>query len=119
VKTAGLRKDRKIKARQSLAGAVARIRTKSPVSLSVRGKFASAALYGEITLRKGRVEQANFDTYQILRMDEAPAIEVHLVESSEPRMEWARPARRDRSRHRYGRAEGVSANNNSQLGEVT
>src|SRR5258706_2163755 len=34
----------------------------------------TAALYGEITLKDGRVEQANFDTYQILRMNEAPAI---------------------------------------------
>ena len=43
----------------------------------------TAALYGEITLKNGRVEQTNFDTYQILRMNEAPAIEVHLVKSSE------------------------------------
>ena len=44
----------------------------------------TAALYGEITLKDGRVEQGNFDTYQILRMNEAPAIEVHIVQSSEP-----------------------------------
>jgi isoquinoline 1-oxidoreductase beta subunit len=44
----------------------------------------TAALYGEITVKDGRVEQANFDTYQILRMNEAPAIEVHIVQSSEP-----------------------------------
>jgi isoquinoline 1-oxidoreductase subunit beta len=44
----------------------------------------TAALYGEITLKDGRVEQANFDTYQILRMNEAPAIDVHLVKSAEP-----------------------------------
>jgi isoquinoline 1-oxidoreductase beta subunit len=43
----------------------------------------TAALYGEITLRNGRVEQANFDGYPILRMNEAPAIEVHIVQSSE------------------------------------
>jgi isoquinoline 1-oxidoreductase subunit beta len=43
----------------------------------------TAALYGEITLKNGRVEQTNFDTYQILRMNEAPAIEVHIVKSSE------------------------------------
>ena len=43
----------------------------------------TAALYGEITLKDGRVEQTNFDTYQILRMNEAPAIEVHIVQSSE------------------------------------
>ena len=44
----------------------------------------TAALYGEITLKDGRVEQANFDTYQMLRMNEAPAIEVHIVPSFEP-----------------------------------
>jgi isoquinoline 1-oxidoreductase beta subunit len=43
----------------------------------------TAALYGEITVKAGRVEQANFDTYQALRIDEAPAIEVHLVDSTE------------------------------------
>ena len=45
---------------------------------------AAAALYGEITLKNGRVEQTNFDTYQMLRMNEAPAIEVQLVKNAEP-----------------------------------
>jgi isoquinoline 1-oxidoreductase subunit beta len=45
---------------------------------------AAAALYGEITLKDGRVEQSNFDTYRVLRMNEAPAIEVYIVQSSEP-----------------------------------
>jgi isoquinoline 1-oxidoreductase beta subunit len=44
----------------------------------------TAALYGEITLKDGRVEQTNFDSYQILRMNEAPAVDVHIVQSSEP-----------------------------------
>ena len=44
----------------------------------------TAALYGEITVKDGRVEQTNFDTYQILRMNEAPPIEVHIVQSFEP-----------------------------------
>jgi isoquinoline 1-oxidoreductase beta subunit len=44
----------------------------------------TAALYGEITLKNGRVEQTNFDTYQILRMNEAPAIEVNIVKNAEP-----------------------------------
>jgi isoquinoline 1-oxidoreductase beta subunit len=44
----------------------------------------TAALYGEITLKNGRVEQANFDNYRVLRMNEAPAIEVYIVQSSEP-----------------------------------
>jgi isoquinoline 1-oxidoreductase beta subunit len=43
----------------------------------------TAALYGEITLKDGRVEQSNFDTYQMLRISEAPAIEVHIVGSLE------------------------------------
>jgi isoquinoline 1-oxidoreductase beta subunit len=45
---------------------------------------ATAALYGEITLKDGRVEQSNFDTYRVLRMNEAPAIEVYIVQSSQP-----------------------------------
>jgi isoquinoline 1-oxidoreductase beta subunit len=45
---------------------------------------ATAALYGEITLKNGRVEQTNFDTYQMLRINEAPAIEVHVVKSAKP-----------------------------------
>ena len=44
----------------------------------------TAVLYGAITLKNGRVEQTNFDTYQMLRMNEAPVIEVHIVQSSEP-----------------------------------
>ena len=43
----------------------------------------TAALYGEIKLKDGRVEQTNFDSYQILRMDEAPEVEVHIVQSQE------------------------------------
>jgi isoquinoline 1-oxidoreductase subunit beta len=44
----------------------------------------TAALHGEITLKDGRVEQANFDTYQMLRINEAPDIEVHIVQNFEP-----------------------------------
>src|SRR6202008_3807713 len=43
----------------------------------------AAALYGEITLKDGRVEQSNFDTYRVLRLDEAPKIEVHIVQSGD------------------------------------
>jgi isoquinoline 1-oxidoreductase beta subunit len=43
----------------------------------------TAALYGEITLDKGRVQQQNFNTYKILRMHEAPQIDITLVESTE------------------------------------
>jgi isoquinoline 1-oxidoreductase beta subunit len=44
----------------------------------------TAALHGEVTLKGGRIEQSNFHDYQMLRMNEAPAIEVHIVPSSEP-----------------------------------
>ena len=44
----------------------------------------TAALYGEITIKDGRIEQSNFDTYLIMRMDEVPAIEVYIVKSAEP-----------------------------------
>ncbi|WP_315834698.1 xanthine dehydrogenase family protein molybdopterin-binding subunit [Bradyrhizobium prioriisuperbiae] len=43
----------------------------------------SAALYGEITLKNGRVQQSNFDDYQVVRINEAPAIEVHIVRNTE------------------------------------
>jgi isoquinoline 1-oxidoreductase beta subunit len=44
----------------------------------------TAALHGKITLKNGRIEQTNFDTYEILRINEAPAVEVHIVQSSQP-----------------------------------
>jgi CO/xanthine dehydrogenase Mo-binding subunit len=43
----------------------------------------SGALYGEITIKDGRVEQTNFGDYRVLRINEAPQIEVHLVKSTE------------------------------------
>jgi isoquinoline 1-oxidoreductase beta subunit len=43
----------------------------------------TAALFGEITIKNGRVEQSNFDDYRMLRISEAPSIEVHLVKSGE------------------------------------
>jgi isoquinoline 1-oxidoreductase beta subunit len=44
----------------------------------------TGALHGEITLKDGRVEQSNFHDYQMLRMNETPAIEVYIVNSAEP-----------------------------------
>jgi isoquinoline 1-oxidoreductase beta subunit len=41
----------------------------------------SAALYGEITLEKGRVQQSNFHDYGLLRMDSCPEIETHIIPS--------------------------------------
>jgi isoquinoline 1-oxidoreductase subunit beta len=44
----------------------------------------TAALYGEITIDKGRVQQSNFHDYRMLRIDQAPKIDVHLIKSGEP-----------------------------------
>jgi isoquinoline 1-oxidoreductase beta subunit len=43
----------------------------------------TAALYGSITLRGGRVEQSNFHDYRPLRINEAPVVETHIVPSAE------------------------------------
>jgi isoquinoline 1-oxidoreductase beta subunit len=42
-----------------------------------------AALYGAITLKDGRIEQDNFNSYRVLRMNEMPKVEVHIVRSAE------------------------------------
>ncbi len=42
-----------------------------------------AALFGEITVDKGRVQQTNFHQFRILRMNETPAIDITLVPSKE------------------------------------
>lgn len=44
----------------------------------------SAALYGAITLKNGRVEQGNFNDYPLVRMQTMPRVEVHIIDSSEP-----------------------------------
>jgi len=41
----------------------------------------TAALYGEITLEGGRVVQSNFDSYEMLKLAQMPAVDVHIVES--------------------------------------
>jgi isoquinoline 1-oxidoreductase beta subunit len=43
----------------------------------------SAALKGEITIEGGRVQQTNFHQYDVVRMDEAPVIEVHIAPNME------------------------------------
>jgi isoquinoline 1-oxidoreductase subunit beta len=43
-----------------------------------------AALYGAITLKDGRIEQGNFNSYRVLRMNEMPKVEVHIVPSALP-----------------------------------
>ncbi len=47
------------------------------------GFALSAALHGEITLKDGRVEQGNFHDYPMLRINEMPKVDVHIVASRE------------------------------------
>jgi isoquinoline 1-oxidoreductase subunit beta len=42
-----------------------------------------AALYSELTFKDGRVQQSNFHDYRVLRLDEMPVVEVHIVPSTE------------------------------------
>jgi len=43
----------------------------------------TAAYYGKITIDRGRVQQSNFHDYQMLRINEAPEVEVHILDSGE------------------------------------
>ena len=43
----------------------------------------TAALYGEITVKNGRVQQSNFHDYRMLRIDQMPRIDIHLVKSGD------------------------------------
>jgi len=43
----------------------------------------TALYYGQITIDRGRVKQTNFTDYPMLRIDEAPVIEVHILNSGE------------------------------------
>jgi len=43
----------------------------------------TAALYGDITIKNGRVQQSNFNDYRMLRIDEVPKIDVHVIRSGE------------------------------------
>jgi isoquinoline 1-oxidoreductase beta subunit len=56
-----------------------RAQTESSITLGL-----TAALKGPITLGEGRVAQGNFNDYPLLRIDEMPKVEVHLVPSREP-----------------------------------
>jgi len=73
----------------------------------------TAALYGEITLDRGRVQQSNFHDYPMLRIDGMPVVEVHILDSGaapgglgEPGVPTVAPAvrRGRRGRARRGRA---------------
>jgi isoquinoline 1-oxidoreductase beta subunit len=43
----------------------------------------SAALFGKITLDKGRVQQSNCNNYPVLRLPQAPLVDTHIIESEE------------------------------------
>jgi isoquinoline 1-oxidoreductase beta subunit len=72
------------------------------IEAQVEGSFAyglSAALYGECTVKDGRIEQDNFSTYPVLKMDEMPAVETITMPSGgfwggvgEPTIAVAAPA---------------------------
>ncbi|QCI64150.1 xanthine dehydrogenase family protein molybdopterin-binding subunit [Phreatobacter stygius] len=72
------------------------------VEAQIEGSFAyglSALLYGECTVKGGRMEQENFDTYNVVRMDEMPKVEFVLMPSGgfwggvgEPTIAVAAPA---------------------------
>jgi len=44
----------------------------------------SALMWGEINIQNGRVQQTNFDTYKVLRMDDAARIDTYVIDSKEP-----------------------------------
>lgn len=44
----------------------------------------TAALKSSVTVEKGRVQEANFDGFPLLRMDEMPAVEVYIADSRRP-----------------------------------
>ena len=52
----------------------------------------SAALSSEITLQEGRVLQSNFHDYNVLRIDQMPSVEVHIVKSAQPPTGVGEPA---------------------------
>ena len=72
------------------------------IEAQVEGSFVyglSAALYGECTVKDGRIEQQNFNTYQVLRLYEMPAVETIVMPSGgfwggvgEPTIAVAAPA---------------------------
>ena len=56
------------------------------IARQVEGSFVyglSSLLYGECTVRGGRIEQTNFDTWQVMRIDEMPKVEVIVMPDGE------------------------------------
>ncbi len=46
--------------------------------------------HGDITIKNGRIKQSNFDSYQMLRINEAPAVDVYLVDCVRPAVSGTR-----------------------------
>jgi isoquinoline 1-oxidoreductase beta subunit len=64
-----------------------RIVNPDTIKAQIEGGIAfglSAALWGNITLKDGQVQESNFDSYRVLRISEMPQIDVHIVPSVEP-----------------------------------
>ena len=60
----------------------------NPLSIEMQTQGAivyalTAALYGEITIKDGAAEQSNFDTYEMLRLADAPVVETVIVPSGD------------------------------------
>ncbi|MBW0150187.1 MAG: molybdopterin-dependent oxidoreductase, partial [Phenylobacterium sp.] len=49
-------------------------------------------MFGQITIKDGQVEQANFDTFPLLRIQDAPVIETHFIKSDNPPTGLGEPA---------------------------
>ena len=77
----------------------------------------TAALFGEITIKQGRVVEGNFDSYPIARMSDAPVIETHFVLSGgdkwgglgEPGTPPIAPRGRQRHLRRHGKTHPLAA----------
>ena len=58
-------------------------RRRGSVSVGSVCNGASAALFQELTFENGRLQQTNFHTFPVMRMNECPEIETHIVENNE------------------------------------
>lgn len=73
--------------RVTIAADVGTVINPDTVAAQLEGSMVyglSAALHAKITIKDGQVEQSNFHDYPVLRMSEMPAVDVHIVASSEP-----------------------------------
>jgi len=72
--------------RITMAADVGRLVNPDCVEAQLQGGLVfglTAALYGEITIKNGRVQQSNFNDYRMLRINQMPKIDIHLIKSGE------------------------------------